>query len=79
MPSNDFAHGVSVASESANFAHDCTDLYSPGSGFPVLCREPDIDPGRPAAETGFFPKYSAARRLKDMDRESRPVYSLPAP
>lgn len=69
-----FAHGFCVLSEVALFSYKCTDYYNPQTEGSLLWNDPDLHIDWLVKEPILSPKDLASPRLKDIPKESLPVY-----
>ena len=69
-----FAHGFCVLSEQALFLYKCTDVYNPKTEGGLLWNDPDLGIDWPIENPVLSEKDQSSRRLKDIPKETLPVY-----
>lgn len=69
-----FAHGFCVLSETALFSYKCTDFYNPKTEGGVLWNDPDIAVDWAVTEPILSAKDLNSPRLKEIPKETLPVY-----
>ncbi len=73
IPPN-FAHGFVVLSETALFSYKCTDYYSQQTEMAIRFDDPEIGIAWPIETPVLSDKDRQAPMLKDIARESLPIY-----
>jgi len=69
-----FAHGFCVMSDTALFFYKCTNFYNPSAEFTLQWDDPDLGIAWPVEDPELSAKDSEGVRLRDMPRETLPIY-----